>query len=209
MRLMNLRVFASHTLDLDLLPQAPVVLDVGCRWFDFTREVLEARPEARIIAIDPSPDVTDPDHARVEFVRAALVGGGPAWQQLAHFSTGEGDFVTPRRTYMAGWDKQPEWHDVECFEIDEVLAMYARHFDAVKLDCEGSEFGILEHWPGPIATQISVEFHDWDKPQYRAEGYYEQLWRKLPWYRVVQHELSKQGEGVGHWDTLLVLNEKR
>ena len=28
---------------------------------------------------------------------------------------------------------------------------------------------------------------------------------RLPWYHVVQHELSKQGTGVGHWDTLLVL----
>jgi FkbM family methyltransferase len=217
---MNLRTFASHTLDLDLLPEAPRILDVGCRGFDFTREVLAVRNAGWVIAMDPARDVREwwkSDAAnglhktmRVRYVAEGLVGSGHVTQKLAHFSTGEGDFVTHESQHMPGWDIQPEWYDVECWNISELMLRFAiEHFDAVKLDCEGSEFGILENWPGPIATQISVEFHDWDKPQYRAEGYYEALWKKLPWYRVVQHELSKQGEGVGHWDTLLVLNEKR
>ncbi len=36
---MNLVKLASHTVDIDLLPERPVVLDVGCRGFDVTREV--------------------------------------------------------------------------------------------------------------------------------------------------------------------------
>lgn len=201
---MNLRALASHTVDLDLLPESPVVLDVGCRGFDFSHEVLELRPQARVIALDPAPDIVRFSRY-VEFWRAALVGTGSASQSFAHFSTGEGDFISERR-HMPGWDKQPEWSNVDCYTIGELmLAEGVKHFDLVKLDCEGSEFAILENWPGPIATQISVEFHDWDKPRYRAEGYYEALWKMLPSYRVVQHELSKQGEGVGHWDSLLVL----
>jgi len=134
------------------------------------------------------------------------VGSGYAKQFLAHFSTGEGDFITDQPRHMPGWDIQPVHFLVECMTIGELmLAENVKRFDAVKLDCEGSEFGILENWPGPIAAQISVEFHDWCDPEHRSEIYYDFLWKKLPWYRVVRHDLSKQGTGVGHWDTLLVL----
>jgi hypothetical protein len=84
----------------------------------------------------------------------------------------------------------------------------------VKLDCEGEEFSILENWPGPIATQISVEFHDFTGPR-RAlvdEGYYEnKLWPHLcQWYKVVKHDwVDLRGEPAycGHWDSLLVLKQ--
>jgi FkbM family methyltransferase len=207
----NLATLASHTIDLDLLPEVPTVLDVGCRWFDFAVEVCDQRPLAKVIALDPSPDVaavidTTKAPTAVKFRRDAMVGSGYARQFLAHFSTGEGDFLADKPRLMPGWDIQPTWHMVDCLTISELmLEEGVKHFDVVKLDCEGSEFDILERWPGPIATQISVEFHDWDKPQYRSETYYDQLFQKLPWYRPVKHELSKQGTGVGHWDTLLVL----
>jgi FkbM family methyltransferase len=208
---MNLVTLSSHTLDLDLLPEAPTVLDVGCRWFDFAVEIVSHRPLANVIALDPSPDVaaafeTTKQPTAVKFRSAALVGSGYAKQFLAHFSTGEGDFITDQPRHMPGWDIQPVHFLVECMTIGELmLAENVKRFDAVKLDCEGSEFGILENWPGPIAAQISVEFHDWCDPEHRSEIYYDFLWKKLPWYRVVRHDLSKQGTGVGHWDTLLVL----
>ncbi len=206
---MNLVQLASHTVDLELLAAArnPRVLDVGCRWFDFADAIRKVSPFAVVIAMDPALDVERRDWsdvetgASLEFLRAALVGEGPVFQRLAHFSTGEGDFLTTLDRYH-----DAEFYEVPCMPVKQVMeSSDITHFDVVKLDCEGSEFGILENWPGPIATQISVEFHDWDKPKYRAEGYYDLLWKRLPWYRVVQHELSKQGEGVGHWDSLLVL----
>lgn len=203
---MNLQTLASHTVDLDLLPDTPTVLDVGCRWFDFAQNILDARPAARVICMDPAPDVPGPQLTSANFLRAALVGSGNAKQHLAHYSTGEGDFLGEPRHYP-GWDIQPTFHEVDCLNIHEVMMLTGvEHFDLVKLDCEGSEFAILENWPGPIATQISVEFHDWNKPQYRRDAYFEMLFRRLPEYRVVQHELSKQGTGWGHWDTLLTLN---
>src|SRR5690349_14204704 len=51
---MNLIALASHTVDLDLLPECPMVLDVGCRDFDFTRALLALRPVTCMIALDPS-----------------------------------------------------------------------------------------------------------------------------------------------------------
>lgn len=199
---MNLQLFASHTVDVDLMPDEPVVLDVGCRWFDFTDQVLERWRSARVIAMDPARDVATSCHSSfIEYIQCGLVGSGPTFQRFAHFSTGEGDFITTAEKFH-----DAEMYEVPTMKIKDVMQLRdVQHFDLVKLDCEGSEFGILENWPGRIATQISVEFHDWDKPHYKAANYYDKLWARLPWYRVVQHEFSKQGEGVGHWDSLLVL----
>lgn len=213
---MNLVSLASHTVDLDLLPEAPIVLDAGCRWFDFTKAVSGARPSASIVAMDPAEDVTFNNRgvaearergidAVVKYVSAALVGRGQAQQRLAHFSTGEGDFLTTQG-YFPGWDKQPDIYEVECLTIKELMLQEGvKHWDLVKLDIEGSEFEVLENWPGAIATQISVEFHDWDKPSRQTQSYYDGLMQRLPWYRMAQHEFTKQGTSYGHWDSLLVL----
>lgn len=209
---MNLQSLASHTIDVDLLPDAPIVLDVGCRWFDFTRGILAWRPKARIIALDPSSDVTSPIawppdqlEGQVQFSHVALVGGDEFSTNFAEGISGDGG---------GNFALQAESHGD--YRIRRVLAMnlgklmhshQVKHFDAIKLDCEGSEFGILENLPGPIATQISVEFHDWTGPHAErgcgpAIANLESLG-----YRTIQHELSKQGTGIGHWDSLFVLTK--
>lgn len=207
---MNLQKLASHTVDLDLLPERPVVLDVGCRGFDFTREVLALRQGAQMIAMDPDPLIDMPTTGNLGFIysRYALIGGEQPTVNYAGWSTGEGNIVCETSPWYA-----ERSHSVPAINIRKLTALFQiRHWDLVKLDCEESEFGILENWPGPIATQISVEFHDWTGPwESKAKNspdYYPKLWAgPLRDYEVVQHELSKVGEGVGHWDTLLRLRK--
>lgn len=205
---MNLQALATHTIDVDLLPEAPVVLDVGCRWFDFTKAILALRPKARVIALDPSSDVRwemDLPLFQVQLFHMAMVGDNRFSSNFAEGIAGDGGGNFCLDAALHGDYKI---RTVLCTNVQKLMAAHlVKRFDVVKLDCEGSEFGILENWPGPVATQISVEFHDWDKPQYKAETYFDALWRKLPWYKVLQHELSKQGTGVGHWDSLLVLEK--
>jgi FkbM family methyltransferase len=203
---MNLKTLASHTIDVDLLPDEPFVLDVGCRWFDFTRGVLAWRPKAQIIALDPSSDVEwamDLPAAQVHFFRLALIGGDQFSTNFAEGIAGDGG---------GNFALEAESHGD--YKIRRVLAinigklLYANQretFDAIKLDCEGSEFGILENLPAAIATQISVEFHDWTGPwkQHGCERACARL--HTLGYHCIQHELSKQGTGVGHWDSLFVL----
>jgi FkbM family methyltransferase len=198
---MNLVTLASHTIDLHRLPEGGVVLDVGCRNFAFTKALLEVRPRMCVIAMDPDPFIVDPYLSRVIVLNEALVGDDRRYSDYAAYSTGEANFLT---------DKVPEFaarYSVPCTNINDVMRRLAvEQFALVKRDCEGSEFGILEAWPGPIAEQISVEFHDFmDRQRYGAD-YFARLFAKLADYEVVQHEETPIGpaDTMGHWDSLLV-----
>lgn len=200
------KLSGDHTIDVGLLPESPVVLDVGARGFGFTRDILALRPKALVVAMEPDPNVQDPDIAGVEFVQKALVSDNRPLQRYASFSTGEANFITEAASY---YDAQIKY--VRCITIRSLmLDLGIDHWDLVKLDCEGSEFGILEYWPSAIATQISVEFHDFKNRDKWNDAYFEALFKSLEFhhgYSIVQHELSSVGPGnaMGHWDSLLVL----
>ncbi len=207
---MDLRALSGHTVDLDRLPSHPVVLDVGCRGFDFTADILALRPGARIVAIDPDPIIERPDWlpVRCNFLKLALVHDKRDTSGYASYSTGEGNMLTDLDKYY-----DAKMLTVGCDNIVSVMdSVKVTHWDLVKLDCEGSEFDILANWPGPIADQISVEFHDghptkeYGPHREQRDRYFADLWlRSLKDYRIIQHEISKQGEWYGHWDTLLTL----
>lgn len=195
-------MLSGHSVEESLLPDAPIVLDVGARGFDFTTAVLNIRPHASIIAMEPDPSVGDPNISNVKFLQVALVHDDRSDSGYASWSTGEGNILTERPpTYANSFCRVP------CINITRLMRdVGIRHFDLVKLDCEGSEFGILRNWPGPIATQISVEFHDWvDRIAYSDE-FFRELFLALPWYDVVSHPcFAIDGQhAVGHWDSLLV-----
>jgi len=95
---------------------------------------------------------------------------------------------------------------VPTLSFRELLKDWGPYFDLIKFDIEGSEFGILEKWPGRVAGQINIEFHD-----NRASadgiglpyGYFDVLFKNnLPDYRVIQNEPDSLGT---HADALLAL----
>jgi len=203
---MNLKALAGHTIDLDALPESPTVLDVGCRGWDFATAILQERPHAQVVGMDPDTQIRRED-APCAFVRLALVGDDRTTARYASYSTGEGNFVTDLDSYY-----DAKIFHVPCVNLGRLMryitGVSIKHWGVVKLDCEGSEFGILENWPGPIASQISVEFHDSGyTPGYGPDYDYVPLFKRLAGfgYRVVKHDLSKQGEGIAHWDSLIVL----
>jgi hypothetical protein len=215
---MNLVQLASHTVDLDLLPERPWVLDVGCRGFDFAEGVRQHRPRAMIVCLDPSGEVAA--HPRSEFIyfQTALVAD-PTLEDvdLETWSDGVGDFVrmtAPRWYFQQAIAHRGRTLRVPAVEITALtlrlsqLHHVAMHWDLVKLDCEASEFSILENWPS-IATQISVEFHDFaDRGRWNG-AYFAALFRKLSDYQVVQHEDSLVSDNrMGHWDSLLILRDR-
>lgn len=208
-----IKLGAEHSVVADLLPEAPVVLDVGCRGFEFDIELLKLRPLARIFAFDPDPAIDDPGVRGIVFSRKAVTERdveGVIWQ-----GPGEGAFICGNKGdpgYGVGVINPAEAVTVESVTVETVMREHdVERFDLVKLDCEGSEFGILESWPGPIATQLSVEFHDFAQPQRWTEEYFEKLFAgPLRIYQRVLFGVTPLGPGnsMGHWDSVLVLKSR-
>ncbi len=216
---MNLQTLAEHTVDLDLLPEAPIVFDVGCRWFSFAQAVRDLRPQARVVCFDPDPLVRDDLKSKeFEFYQNGLVGrpalagreDTPAGSaKLYRYLDGVSDFIDGlacAHYYRDHKIYSGDFINVSVLTIQDAMrAAGVSHIDCVKLDCECSEFSILEDWPGPIATQISVEFHDW-ADHLRWDGkYFDALFAgPLRDYKVVLHEWH---ESYAHMDSLLVLKD--
>lgn len=156
------------------------------------------------MAMEPDPIVVDPCIEGVQFCQRALVHDDRFDSGYASYSTGEGNFLTEMAAYY-----DAKMIRVHCVNIHQVMGTYnVAHWDIVKLDCEGSEFDILQNWPGPIAAQISVEFHDYTDKEKWNDVYYAKLFGdKLPQYEVLQHTLTPIGPGpaYGHWDSVLAL----
>ena len=157
----------------------------------------QAIPAARVIEVDPDTNL--------DAIHVAIVGAGAVTQTYARFSTGEGNHLGSGY----GIDRASPI-DVPCMTITGLMKVVGIGFwDVVKLDCEGAEFGILENWPGRIARQISVEFHDAFDPAKWNDQYFEWLFSRLArfGYRVVSHRGYKldqsQQSTFGHWDSLI------
>lgn len=198
---MNLVTLAGHTIDESLLPKAPYVLDVGCRGRDFCEAIMKLRPKANLLGLDPGEEARIGPYAVLPF---ALVGDDRKEARYCEYSTGEGNFLTDL----------PEYYDatfriVKCCNIAAVLDMFQIDMlDVLKLDCEGSEYQIIANMDRPIAKQISVEFHDSGYTPGFGDADTDKAWVRLTHlgYRTIQHEVKRQGDGVGHWDSLFILD---
>ncbi len=216
---MDLRTLAEHTIDLDLLPERPIVFDVGCRWFSFARQIQSVRRDARVVCFDPDPLVAnDIESKAFEFYQNGIVGRPalagraeqpPGTARLYRYLDGVSDFIDGlacEHYYRDHKIYSGDFINISVLTIEEAMRIVGvTHLDAIKLDCECSEFSILEDWPGPIATQISVEFHDWaDRKKWSGE-YFDRLFAgPLKDYAVVQHE---EHGSYAHMDSLLVLKD--
>jgi len=192
---MNLACIGEHTVDLARLTKGGWVLDAGCRDFTFSRGI--ADKGCRVLAIDADHTVKKPAeiHPDVFFINWAIAD-----------EDGQNTLVMsadPQARYLA---PSGEGRKVTTKTLSSIMsASGIRHWDVVKLDVEGSEYKILRSWPGPIATQISIEFHEHVRP--RPQEMYEEIFHHLgQWYDVVRHEKSaRHATHPNFWDTLVCL----
>jgi len=221
---MNLQRIEEHTFDLDLLknPMIPWVLDVGCRGFGMAKQLVSMG--CNVVAMDPDPDIEDlgnnfsVETPKLIFLRQALVSREEAFH-------GSGVLMRPHDVagsyvYSSCSTSNPTTTptarppvDVELVDIVDLTHRWLNintRWSAVKLDCEDSEYGILLDWPGPIADQISVEFHEHlANFRFNLSEYYPKMLKHLgQWYASVKFDRTHQhGLGENYWDTLFVLKE--
>lgn len=188
----------EHTIDADRLTGG-WVLDAGCRDFAFSRQMAELG--CRVIALDADPTVEDP-----------LLGGIRFYNFALDAETGEREIVMtadPQARHFAGlYTGSPavERRRVQAVTVLQMMrSLGIDCWDVVKLDIEGAEYEILRRWSGPIARQISVEFHE--HCAQRPPELYAEIFQHLgSWYDVVQHEKEARHCLPPNWfDTLLVL----
>lgn len=193
-----LEVFAEHTIDTALLSEGGYVLDAGCRNFSFARAMV-ARG-CKVVALDADPTVEDPGIPGVAFFHFALADESGV-RALIMDSNPEA-----RRLAPAGAHIQAPTAEVQTVTLPQIMETLGIHeWDAVKLDIEGAEYGVLQSFPGGIARQISIEFHEHVEP--RPQSVYDAIFEHLgKWYEVVQHAKERRYRThPNFWDTLLSL----
>ena len=193
-------VIDNHSVDLSLLTNRPV-LDAGCRGFRFTR--FFAGLGHTVLAMDPAPETYVPDDLRqtphVRFYKTALVG--PSHPRQAYLRMTE----DPEARHVQKSRESEGDPLVHCMTLADVMNATYREWDLVKLNIEGGEFDILATWPGPIARQIVVSFHE-HTPQARGRSAIDYLIEHLAkWYDVHNHVWEKRyGCSENYWDTVLI-----
>lgn len=131
---------------MSCLPAEPVALDVGFNVGDFTEELLAARPEAKVIAFDPSRRaqaiyVARFSHdARLKFVHAALSSGNGT-AEFHDYNSGCSSLAD--RSELLG--EKVVSYSVPVKKLDD----YAREqqlgrIDFLKIDAEGFDLHVLE-----------------------------------------------------------------
>ncbi len=183
---MNTELVAEHTIGC--LPLCfGHVLDVGCRRFDFSKAMLNE--DYNVVAIEADDEVVPIHHEHLRFGNYALV---PEFQNgetqtLIKFGNGTANHLS-----TIGVSNSKTTNNVTGMSITAISSKFnVAKWDVVKLDCEGSEYDVLLEWPGPIARQITVEFHEHTAANARGNVVYDDILKHLSqWYDLVQHEMS-------------------
>lgn len=201
---MKLEVVDLHSFAPELLTRG-VVLDTGCRGFRFGMHFLSLGHP--VVFMDPALDVIPPreiyDAATwASHLGCALVAPGyPKTMRLRMTSDPEARHIT-----HAVHEGDPV---VPCMTIQEVMTTLSiQQFDLVKLNVEGAEYDVLGQWPGPVARQIVVSFHE-HTDRGRGDAAIQRIVEHLgEWYTPVRHEFDERYcAGRNAWDSVFVLKE--
>jgi FkbM family methyltransferase len=175
----------GHSYDPEILQPGGWALDVGCRGFEFSQLMVERG--LQVIAVDADPGVGVAMDPNIWSLHFALIGVRPRGRRRPVTLYRDGDVCA----YNIFRGTTSTALSVPSKTLKELMKeLRIGFFEIVKLDCEGAEYSILENWPGPIAREISVEFHDFigRNPEPDPENYYQRMLAHIgQWYHVAKH----------------------
>lgn len=184
-------VISEHTVDLDLLEPGADVLDIGCRGFQFTDEMMAKGFKVFAIDID---DLTD-GH---KYIKGAI----------ADFDgiVGIERFQDPQATRIMK-NPSPGIPTIQCM----TLKTFSKNcnidmWGLIKIDVEGAEYEIIMSLDKAPAKQLSIEFHlhTGIYKMHEVELMVDKL--KSLGYEAVQHVYeTRHCAGYSYWDSLFIL----
>jgi hypothetical protein len=192
----KIEVIDNHSVRMDLLTKRPI-LDAGARGLRFARHFQALGHE--VVALDPSPEVEMDGSPGIVMYPVALVA---PWQAKMKWYLNMAQ--DPEAYHLTLQKQEVEVGVIDLFSITPKGEIW----DVVKLNIEGSEYDVLAAWPGPIARQITVSFHQHTARRW-PEKQIDYLVRRLgDWYTPVRHEKDARFcAGENWWDSLFVLKE--
>lgn len=202
---------AGHTFYPELLDPNGWGLDIGCRGYEFV-DAIQQIVRVGFIAVDPGKMALRKDTPQVKSVAAAVVGQWRKSVELVEYpqnSLGKSCVLRRGVRIHPAWGI-PDRHRVRGITVVGLMRQFGiRHFTVVKIDCEGSEYEILQQWPGAVADQITIEFHDrWRRGPYpeTPERFHQETVRGYlgQWYDAVRYRKTGPIWAQEYWDVLLV-----
>lgn len=181
---MNIQVIHEHSVDMDLLPAKATILDLGCRFMNWTNHFRELGHTVHAVDID---DLQHGDYDRCAITNYTGMCG------ITH--TGD-----PQGTKIGPGDS------IRCYTLEDYMKLKkVEFFDLIKFDVEGSEVEIILSLEKAPSRSLSIEFH------LHCGQEQEDVWQVIKktealGYKVEFWDYSeKHGAGFNVWDSLLIL----
>jgi len=186
-------VIAEHSVNLELLPIHSNVLDLGCRGFEFTDQL-------RALGHSVYPVDIDTLETRKNYHRIAISHRNGFAKVQIFPNDPQSTRILPDTNQDAKGDL------IEMMTIAEFSKRNGvEKWDLIKIDIEGEEYKILESAQHPMATQVSVEFHEHTDRKIGKERLDDLLLRLSKFYVIYnQNWEARHGAGFNYWDILLI-----
>jgi FkbM family methyltransferase len=161
---------------LSLLPEAPLVLDVGLNVGAFTREALRQRPRAHVVGFEPARSMQQEC--------ATSLGGEPRLELLPLAVSNERavlefhDSADGSSTLLAGRQMAAETYWVEAITLDGFAEErgYSR-IHLVKIDVEGYDLHVLEGAQRLLTGQaIDIFSFEYNEPWITSRRFLKEAW---------------------------------
>lgn len=190
-------IFEDNFYTLDTIKTAPVtILDIGGHIGAFAVACHQRWPNAQIVCVEPNPMLWVALSANTQPWAKELIWAGIGKATTLYFrnsmtSEGSGGRCTASSTTIkTQQDGDPILPVVPCLSLDAVFKRIGGAPDLLKLDCEGCERDILEHWPNLFlqCAHIRMEWHDPDTKHLALQVLGESSRVDMEWDVSLSHE---------------------